>query len=84
MYIKVKSNQQKIVENFIIEHEELFTLNNKKSGATVWGQYLGNIDRNNILVTFDTEQRTHFVFCFDNKDNITEVYDVSISEERIY
>lgn len=84
MKIKVDSNQQKKVEDFIKEHKELFILKNKKSNSTAWGKYLGNISRNNILVMFDTVQPTHFAFCFDNKDNIIEVYDVSIGEERIY
>jgi hypothetical protein len=84
MVITVNSKQQKIVEKFINEHIELFVLENKKSGATAWGKYLGNIDRNNVMVVFDTERPTQFAFCFDDKDNITEVYTVSISEERIY
>jgi hypothetical protein len=84
MEIKVNSNQQKKVNEFIEKHKELFILKNKKSNSTAFGKYLGNIDRNNILVMFDTEQPTHFAFCFDSNDNIIEVYDVSIGEKRIY
>lgn len=84
MYITVNKNQQKIVESFIKEHQELFILKNKKSSSTAWGKYLGDINRNNILVMFETEQPAHFAFCFDSNDNITEVYNVSIGEEKVY
>ena len=84
MYISINNNQQKVAEEFIKEHKELFILKNKKSNSTAWGKYLGNIDSNNILVMFDTEQPTHFAFCFDSNYSITEVYDVSISEKKVY
>lgn len=84
MYITVDDNKQKLVEKFINEHPEMFILYNKKSGATAWGKYLGNINKDNILVMFDTEQPKHFAFVFNDKNDIKEVYDVSISEKRIY
>jgi hypothetical protein len=84
MYINIDDNKQKLVEEFISDHSEIFILNNKKSEATAWGKYLGDINRNNILVTFDTEPVTSFAFCFDNRNNIIEVYNVSIGEKKIH
>jgi hypothetical protein len=84
MNICVDANKQKIVEKFISEHPEMFILKNKKSGSFALGKYLGNVNRNNVLVMFDTEQPTHFAFCFDNNDDIIEVYNVSIGEVKVY